>query len=124
MSVTELLQTAQFLVDNQGKKRTVMLNYEVWEELVALLENLEETEENSLPSQPQGEAASEERFSWPEDLSIWTDKKLLQEQMQQFLAALSIKGEPIGPEALQERMLALQLTPNELSQSLIAAREE
>ena len=45
MSVTELLQAAQFLVDANGNKKAVMLDFAVWEELLTLLEDLEDVEE-------------------------------------------------------------------------------
>jgi hypothetical protein len=45
MSVTELLQAAQFLVDANGNKKAVMLDFAIWEELLTLLEDLEDAEE-------------------------------------------------------------------------------
>ena len=45
MSVTEILQAVQFLVDNDGKKKAAVLDYAVWEELITLLEDLEDVEE-------------------------------------------------------------------------------
>lgn len=45
MSTTELLQAAQFIVDAHGNKMAVVLDYTVWEELVALIEELEDAEE-------------------------------------------------------------------------------
>jgi thymidylate synthase ThyX len=45
MSVTELLQTVQFLVDNDGNKKAAVLDYAVWEELLTLLEDIEDDEE-------------------------------------------------------------------------------
>ena len=45
MSVTELLQAAQFLVDANGNKKAVMLDSAIWEELLTLLEDLEDAEE-------------------------------------------------------------------------------
>ena len=45
MSVTELLQTVQFLVDNDGNKKAAVLDYAVWEELLTLLEDIEDAEE-------------------------------------------------------------------------------
>jgi hypothetical protein len=45
MSVTELLQTVQFLVDANGKKKAVVFDLALWEELLALLEDLEDAEE-------------------------------------------------------------------------------
>ncbi len=45
MSTTELLQTAQFLVDTNGNKKAVVLDYVLWEELLTLLEDLEDADE-------------------------------------------------------------------------------
>jgi hypothetical protein len=49
---------------------------------------------------------------------------VLREQMQHLLLTLSIQGEPLGTELLQKQMSEAELTSNELSQSIIAAREE
>ncbi|VAW36121.1 hypothetical protein MNBD_CHLOROFLEXI01-3864 [hydrothermal vent metagenome] len=45
MTVTELLEAAQFLVDTDGKRKAVLFDYPVWEELLTLLEDLEDAEE-------------------------------------------------------------------------------
>lgn len=45
MSVTELLETAQFLVDGGGEKKAVVFDYVHWEELLTLLEDLEDAKE-------------------------------------------------------------------------------
>jgi hypothetical protein len=45
MSVTELLQAVEFLVDNDGNKKAAVLDYTVWEELLTLLEDMEDPEE-------------------------------------------------------------------------------
>ncbi len=45
MSITELLQTARFVVDGGGNKEAVIFDYVHWEELLTLLENLEDAEE-------------------------------------------------------------------------------
>jgi hypothetical protein len=45
MNVIELLHTAQFVMDASGNKKAVMLDYTVWEELLTLLEDGEDTEE-------------------------------------------------------------------------------
>ena len=45
MSVAELLEAAQFLVDANGNKKAVMLDFAIWEELLTLLEDLEDAEE-------------------------------------------------------------------------------
>lgn len=53
----------------------------------------------------------------------WVDKTALKEQFAKLLANLDIKGEPIGAEALQQRMHQVGLEPNELSQTIIAMRD-
>jgi len=45
MTVTEMLQAAQYLVDADGNKRAIVLDLMVWEELLLLLEDLEDAEE-------------------------------------------------------------------------------
>ncbi|MDQ3582842.1 MAG: hypothetical protein M3495_15110 [Pseudomonadota bacterium] len=45
MSVTEILQNIQFVVDAGGDKKAVLLDYSLWEELLAQLEDLEDAEE-------------------------------------------------------------------------------
>ena len=45
MKVSEMLKTAEFVVDAQGNKKAVLLDYEVWEALLTLLENWEDAEE-------------------------------------------------------------------------------
>jgi len=45
VSVTEKLQTAQFVVDADGTKQAVILDYTVWEELLSLLEDAEDAAE-------------------------------------------------------------------------------
>jgi hypothetical protein len=45
VSVSEVLQQAQFLVDAEGNKKSVVFDYSLWEELLTLLEDLEDAEE-------------------------------------------------------------------------------
>ena len=45
MSIAELMRAAQFLVDADGNRKAVVIDYAVWEELLALLEELEDAEE-------------------------------------------------------------------------------
>ncbi|RMG55966.1 MAG: hypothetical protein D6723_01550 [Acidobacteria bacterium] len=59
MRVTELLQTAQFVVDASGNKKAVVLDYTVWEELLTLLEDWEDAEEIRRLRE-----AGEEAVSW------------------------------------------------------------
>ena len=54
----------------------------------------------------------------------FADKETLRKQMQQLLLTLSIHSKPIGVERLQQQVRKAELTSNELSQSLITAREE
>jgi hypothetical protein len=41
MSVTELIEAAEFLIDAQGNKKAVQVDLAVWEEIVTLLEQME-----------------------------------------------------------------------------------
>ena len=45
MTVTELLDAVQFVVDAEGKRQAVQLPLTLWEELVTLLEDIEDAEE-------------------------------------------------------------------------------
>jgi hypothetical protein len=52
------------------------------------------------------------------------DKKALKRWINGLFEKLSIQGTPIGAEALQEKMAQASLTSNELSRSIVSAREE
>lgn len=54
----------------------------------------------------------------------WADKEILRRRLKDLFAALSIQGVPIGAQLLQQKMAQAGLTPNELSRSLVEAREE
>lgn len=45
MTIVDLLQHAEFLVDASGNKKAVVLDYKVWEKLLNELEDLEDTKE-------------------------------------------------------------------------------
>lgn len=45
MGVVDLLKSAEYLVDANGKKKAVVVDFAVWEELLKLLEDLEDAEE-------------------------------------------------------------------------------
>lgn len=45
MSVTEMLNKAEFLVDDHGNKKAVVLDMALWQELIQLLEDLEDAAE-------------------------------------------------------------------------------
>ena len=47
MSINDLLEKAQFVVDNGGNKTAVVLDYNDWEELMTLLEDIEDAIELS-----------------------------------------------------------------------------
>ncbi len=59
MSVIELLQKAQFVVDARGNKKAVVLEYAAWKELLTLLEDWEDTAEIRRLRE-----ASEEAIPW------------------------------------------------------------
>jgi hypothetical protein len=54
----------------------------------------------------------------------WMDKTLLRQAMDKLFQTLSIQGEPIGVEALRQMMKNENLDQNELSRSIIEARDE
>jgi hypothetical protein len=54
----------------------------------------------------------------------FVNKAILKEQMRHLFLTLSIQGEPVGAEMLQKQMGKAGLTSNEMSQSIMAAREE
>jgi len=58
MTVTEMLQAAQYLVDASGNKQAVVLDWVVWEELLALLAGLEDAQEIEDLRQVEGEVIS------------------------------------------------------------------
>lgn len=55
---------------------------------------------------------------------LCTDKMALSRWINGLFEKLSIQGTPIGAEALQEKMAQASLTSNELSRSIVSAREE
>ncbi len=59
MNVTDILEKAQFVVDADGEKKSVLLDYTAWEALLTLLEDLEDIEEIR-----QLRDAGEEVMSW------------------------------------------------------------
>ena len=61
MSISEILEQAQFLVDADGNRKAVVMDYQLWEGLVSMLEDLEDAREiEQLRSSP------EERLPWEE----------------------------------------------------------
>ena len=54
----------------------------------------------------------------------WADQEALSRAMRELFAALDIQGEPIGAENLQRMMEHSGLEKDELSRSLIEARDE
>ena len=73
MSVTELLQAVQFVVDNEGNKKAALLDYAVWEELLTLLEDLEDTAEIQHLRE-----AEEETVPWEQAKAELRDQGLVQ----------------------------------------------
>lgn len=45
MSITQLLTSTQFLVDAAGTRKSVVLDYHLWEELLEILEDVEDDDE-------------------------------------------------------------------------------
>ena len=72
MGIADLIQKFQFVVDSNGEKQSVLIDYAIWEELLNLLEDLEDSEEisrlrdaaeESIPwDQAKVEPLSDEKF--------------------------------------------------------------
>ncbi len=45
MNVTDILEKAQFVVDANGEKKSVLIDYTAWKALPTLLEDLQDIEE-------------------------------------------------------------------------------
>ena len=45
MNTTELLDKVQFVLDSDGNKTAVLLDYAAWEELLTIMEDREDAEE-------------------------------------------------------------------------------
>lgn len=58
MSVAEILQKIQFVVDVGGDKKAVLLDYPLWEEWLTQLEDLEDAEEIRRLREPEEEVIS------------------------------------------------------------------
>ncbi len=59
MGVAELIQKSRFVVDSNGEKQSVLIDYAAWEYLLNLLEDLEDSEEIG-----HLRAAAEESIPW------------------------------------------------------------
>ncbi len=45
MTVSDLFQSVQFVVNSQGEKSGVVIDMELWDEILTLLEDLEDADE-------------------------------------------------------------------------------
>ncbi len=59
MDTTELLRNVQFVLDSEGNKTAVQIDYAAWEELLTLLEDMEDAEEIR-----RSRASGEEAIPW------------------------------------------------------------
>lgn len=73
----------------------------------------------ALPNRQKQETVAD-----TEIIYAFVNKAAMREQIRQLLITLSIQNLPVGAETVQNRMREADLTANELSQSIIAAREE
>ena len=60
-SIHELLEKVEFVVDVEGQKKAVMLDYSIWKDLVSLLEDIEDSAEIEASRN-----SGEEVVSWDE----------------------------------------------------------
>lgn len=65
MTVTQFLEATRFLVDKKGEKQAVVFDYALWERLLELVEDLEDTQEIAYLRE-----ANEETVSWEEAKGI------------------------------------------------------
>ena len=59
MNTTELLDNAQFVLDTDGNKVAVQIDYAAWEELLTIMEDMEDAEEIR-----RSRASGEEAIPW------------------------------------------------------------
>lgn len=45
MTIAQMLDTVQFVIDGAGERRAVLLDIAMWEDILRLLEDLEDAEE-------------------------------------------------------------------------------
>ena len=61
MTVADILEKVKFVISPTGKKSAVVVDLEIWEQIVTMLEDLEDAEEMK-----QMRAVSEETVPWNE----------------------------------------------------------
>lgn len=59
MTIAEILETVRFVVNPSGQKSAVMVDLDVWEEIVLMLEDIEDAEEMK-----QAKMVREETVPW------------------------------------------------------------
>jgi len=59
MTVEEILEKVKFVINPSGKKSAVMVDLDIWEQIVSLLEDLEDAEEMK-----QSKMVREETVPW------------------------------------------------------------
>lgn len=59
MTIAEILETVKFVINPGGEKSAVMVDLDIWEQIVAMLEDLEDSEEIK-----QARTVHEETVSW------------------------------------------------------------
>lgn len=59
MTIAEILKSVQFVVNPDGEKSAVMVDVDVWDEIVSMLEDIEDAEEMK-----QAKMVHEESVPW------------------------------------------------------------
>jgi len=59
MTIAEILETVKFVINPGGKKSAVMVDLDIWEQIVGMLEDLEDAEEVK-----QARTVREETVPW------------------------------------------------------------
>jgi hypothetical protein len=72
MTVTELLESVQFVVDTEGNKKAVLLDFAIWQEVLQLLMEMEEEDDVQAVKEIEARlAAREERVYSHEE--VWAE---------------------------------------------------
>jgi PHD/YefM family antitoxin component YafN of YafNO toxin-antitoxin module len=59
MTIAEILETVKFVINSNGQKSAVMVDLDIWEQIVSMLEDLEDAEEMK-----QAKMVREETVPW------------------------------------------------------------
>ncbi len=81
MNITEMLNNVQFLVDNEGNRKSVVLEYRLWEKLSLFFDDVRETKSVSVKKKSKSFLKTARSLNWDGDAD-WSkeyqNRKLLE----------------------------------------------